>query len=560
MNIAFLTSYNSNLFNNKFEEFHSQNRYSFSLFWNSFGTIEQQILDRSSSFYLFKPDIILLHLEAEWVLGDFYYDILSINEFERKIKLDESKNRLTLLINSVINNLPGAIIVIENFVMRGSSLLGILDQNISFGFDEIICELNLFLFALKRQYPDKLIINNYSGLISAVGRDNCFDDRLFYLAQNPFAKSFYPRLLRHYYSIIDSLLRPGKKCIVVDLDNTLWGGIAGQNQVEEFELGGPGIGGAYVNFQRALLNFYRKGILLAVCSKNNYEDSIEVIEKHPDMVLRKEHFAQIRINWLDKAENIKLIAAELNIGLESIVFLDENPAECEFVKQQLPAVEVIYLTGGPDNFIEQLLSVNSLNTVSLTKEDILRNKSITGNQSRKELELSSVNLDDYHKSLEMQAYIHINEPAHVPRIAQLLQRTNQFNLTQKLFSAEEIKLLISHGNYKIYSLRLIDKFGDNGIVLGAVIRCERYCWHIENIAMSCRTIGRSAETALLNTILKDAENDNIKTVQGLFQKTQKNMPACDFYKKHGFQPTSDICWSISLPAKLNRHFINIVLE
>jgi FkbH-like protein len=560
MKIAFLTSYNSALFNKNFEESISKNNSNLLTWWNLFGTLEQQVFDKSSSLYLFEPDIILLHLEVEWLLGDFGYDILSVDESTRHVKLEEVKSKIVSLVNTLDGYLPLAKLVIENFALRNRPLLGILDSNIKLGLYQLTTELNIFLFSLIKQFNGKLLIHNYAELISDNGRENCFDSRLFKLAKNPYAKAFHEKLFQHYYSIIDLHNNPRKKCIVVDLDNTLWGGIAGQSDTENIELGGEGLGEAYVQFQKALLNYYRKGFLLAACSKNNFDDSIEIIEKHPDMILRKEHFAQLKINWLDKTSNIKSIAEDLNIDTGSIVFLDDDPAECELIKQQLPGIEVINLTGDPDNYIKQLLAIISLNTASLTKEDFSRNKMLNENILRKNHKHNSIDLFDYYKSLDMQAFVSINNISHASRAAQLTQKTNQFNLTSKHFTTEDIKNIILQGNYRIYSLRLIDKFGDNGIVLAAIIKLDGKEWYIDNLVMSCRVIGRQAETALLNVILQNAIEANVEKIRGSFILTKKNAPAEDFFKKHGFYNLSDTEWQITLPAKLNPHFINIVLE
>ncbi|MEW6195428.1 MAG: HAD-IIIC family phosphatase [Bacteroidota bacterium] len=560
MNIAFLTSYNADLIKKDFDKFLLSREKNVNCWWNNYGTQELVVLDKKSLFYSFKPDIIIIHLEIEWLLGDFISDILSLNIQERINKTEETKSRLTSLITIITENLDNAKIVIENYTLRNKAYLGALDINIEFGLFEIVQLLNAHLLSLKKMYPDKIILNDYAGLIKNFGGENSFDYRIFHLAKNPFAKSFYLELFKHYYSIITILTKPRKKCLVVDLDNTLWGGIIGQDGMENIELGGSGMGEAYVRFQKCLFNYYRKGIFLAICSKNNYADAIEVINKHPDMVLRKEYFSSLRINWNDKVTNIRSIAEELNIGMDSLVFVDDNPAECELVRQHLPEVEVINLIDGPINYVNQINSVDSLNTIFLTDEDLNRNKIHIADVQRKKLEENYTNLDDYLSSLEMLAYISINDPSHIQRVSQLTQKTNQFNLTTRRYTIEEIKKFLSDNNHKIYTLRLIDKFGDNGIVLVAIIELRKEMWIIDTFLMSCRVIGRQAETALLNSILEDASKSNVTIVLGEFIKTKKNEPAEDFYSKHGFTNQSTNEWSIKFPFTINKHFIKINRE
>lgn len=560
MNLAFLTSFNADLIKKDFEKFIGQKNLSTSCWWNSYGVQEQVIFDSSSSFYSFKPDIVIIHFEIEWLLGDFVYDVLSLNDQKRIEKIEELKQKLSALVNLISLNLPAAKIVIENFTLRNKSYAGTLDSNINYGLYEILNLLNAHLLSLKKETSEKIIIHDFSSLVEDSGKINCYDERIYRLAKNSFAKSFYTKLFQHYYSIVSILTLPRKKCLITDLDNTLWGGIIGQDGLDNIELGGSGIGEAYVQFQKFLLNYHRKGVFLAICSKNNNSDAIEVIEKHPDMILQKEYFSVLKINWLDKVTNIKSIAEELNIGIDSLVFIDDNPAECELVKQQLPEVEVINLTGGPDNYINQLKSVDSLNTVFVTEEDLNRNKMHIADEKRKELEQSYTNLDDYLISLEMQAFVNVNSAAHLRRAAQLTQKTNQFNLTTRRYSFEDISKFILSGKNKVYTMRLIDKFGDNGIVLVAIIELKKEEWIIDTFLMSCRVIGRQAETALLNCILDDALKSNVKSIRGQFIQTKKNEPAKDFYSKHGFKYIFSNEWVKEFPLDLNKHFIKIIRE
>jgi FkbH-like protein len=558
MKIAFLTSYNLDIFSKKFEKFLANNNPEHKIWWNSYGLHEQSVYDETSSLYKLNPDLIIIHYEIEWLLGDLIYDVLSLSELNREKFLEEVKTKINSLVKVLIEKLPKTKIVFENYIPRSFTSLGPLDTNIILGINEIVSSLNNYLLHLKNGLGEQLIIHNYAGLVSEHGRTNCFDTRLYRLAKNPFATSFYNNLFVHYTEIIDSISSPRKKCIVVDLDNTLWGGVVGQDGFDKIEIGGSGSGEAFVQFQKTLLNYYRKGIFLAVCSKNNYDDALEVIEKHPDMLLRKEYFSSLKINWIDKASNIKSIAQDLNIGTDSIVFLDDNPAECELVKQQMPEVEVINLTGDPDNYIKQLLETNSLKTVSITEEDISRNIMHSADDKRKDFAQNFTNLDEYYKSLDMHGYIFVNDQSQISRIAQLTQKTNQFNLTTKRYSVEDIKKFMSDNLHRVYSLKLTDKFGDNGIVLVAIVNLKKSEWSIDSFLMSCRVIGRQAETALLNEIINDAIKENIFILKGEFIKTKKNAPAEEFYKNHEFELINDTIWETKLPKNLCSHYITII--
>ncbi|MBA4319817.1 MAG: hypothetical protein C0412_15570, partial [Flavobacterium sp.] len=520
MKIAFLTSYNSDFIKREFHSYCSSKKFSFDLWWNNYGAQEQNVYDKNSPLYSFQPDIVVIHFEVETLLGDIASDILSLSVSQRDDRIQELKQKISLLLGTLTNNLPNSKIVIENFLYRGQSLLGILDVNIQNGLNETLYKLNLFLTESKRKFGERIIINDFDSLVASIGKNNVYDLRMYHLGKYPFDYTFNTKLFEHFYSALLPLIQPRKKCIVVDLDNTLWGGIVGQDGIDNLQLGSAGIGESFVQFQKLLLNYYRSGVFLAVCSKNNYEDAIEVIEKHPGMILRKGFFSSIRINWLDKATNISSIAKELNIGIDSIVFIDDNPAECELVKQQMPEVDVINLTGEPDNYIKQLLAVVSLQSVSLTEEDLFRNLMHSADEKRKEAVQSFSNLDDYYKSLEMKAFIGENNTSQISRVAQLTQKTNQFNLTTRRYTNEEIKLLMSSEQHKVYTLRLVDKFGDNGIVLVAIVKTSNSQWTIDTLLMSCRVIGRQAETVLLNFILDKAKKAGAAVVSGQFVPTK----------------------------------------
>lgn len=560
MKTAFLTSYNSDFIKKEFQAYFFGKQLSSEFWWNSYSTHEQNVFDVNSALYSFQPDIVIVHLEIETFLGDFASDILSLSALERAERVDGTKHKINSLIKTLLNNLPKAKLIVENFTFRNTGYLGILDSNIPAGLNETLLKVNLFLHELKNELGERFILNDFASLVASFGKINTYDFRMYRLGKYPFDRTLSVKLFEHFYSALLPFFNPRKKCIVVDLDNTLWGGIVGQDGIDNLQLGSSGIGESFVQFQKLLLNFYRSGIFLAVCSKNNYDDAIEVIEKHPDMILRKEFFSSLRINWFDKAANITSIAKELNIGTDSIVFVDDNPAECELVKQQMPEVEVINLVGEPDNYIQQLLSVASLQAISLTEEDFSRNIMHNADEKRKEAELSFSNLDDYYKSLEMKAYISVNNPAQVSRVAQLTQKTNQFNLTTRRYSNEEIKSFMSSLENKVYTLRLVDKFGDNGIVLVAIVKIGDVEWVIDTLLMSCRVIGRQAETALLNFILDQAEKFGINSVIGQFIATKKNAPSANFFKEHSFTRLNETDWKIALPTKVKNHHINVIVE
>lgn len=561
MKTAFLTSFNTDLLKRECVKYAEQNYHAqYELWWHDYAQYTQSVVNENSPLYSFNPDVVILHLEIESLIGDKYFDPLSISKDDWNSLLDNAKSSVRNIVNLLTLRIPKCRIICENFIGRSDSFLGTLDLNIPCGNMAIIKEMNSFLELLANEYKGRIFINDYSSLVSNIGRYNWFDSRMYRLAKYPFAYNHLSTLSAHYFKTISLLTFPRKKCIVADLDNTLWGGIIGQDGLENIVLGNSGIGEAYVQFQKLLLNYYRQGIFLTICSKNTYTDAIEAIEKHPDMVLRKEYFAAMKINWLDKVHNIKDIAKELNIGTDALVFIDDNPAECELVKQQMPEIEVLNLTGDPDNYIKQLLDIIPLQTLTLTAEDLSRNVMHHQDVKRKEFETAFTNMDDYYKSLGMKGYLCINAEAQISRIAQLTQKTNQFTTTTRRYSTEEIKNFIESGDYKIYTLRLEDKFGDNGIIAVAIVKCENEKWHLEAFLMSCRVIGRQAENLLLQSIIDDASEMGVKMITAEFYKTKKNAPAEKLLPVSGFIENSSGVFELHLPANKLNHFIEIIRD
>jgi len=299
----------------------------------------------------------------------------------------------------------------------------------------------------------------------------------------------------------------------------------------------PGI--EYVDFQRALLGLTRRGILLAVCSKNNPEDALPVIRTHPHMVLREEQFAAMRINWRNKAENIREIAQELNIGLDSLVFIDDNPNERELIKQVLPEVLTVDLPKDPSLYRRMLEDMTDFDLLALTKEDEMRVAQYQANAKRQAAKITAVSLDEYLQSLEIQVAIDLAPRDALNRVVQLFNKTNQFNLTTKRYQVEDVTRFMESEEYRIYDLHVVDRFGDHGLVGTAVIRKQREEWHIDSLLMSCRVMGLGIETAFLERIYSDAVRERVVRLIGEYVQTKKNQPVKEFYAEHGFSLLKD---------------------
>jgi len=331
------------------------------------------------------------------------------------------------------------------------------------------------------------------------------------------------------------LLNKRKKCLVIDLDNTLWGGILGEDGISGISLGDDYPGLSYRIFQEFILEAGKKGIILTVCSKNNKDDVIEAWNKHPGMILKQKHFSAIKINWENKAKNIVELANELNIGLDSMVFIDDNPAERELVKQVIPEVIV---PDFPDQAFELPEFFNSLwnqyfAVYDLTKEDLKKTEQYRQNVERVQYKKDFVDETDYLKSLQMELVFMKADEFNINRIAQMTQKTNQFNLTTKRHSIEKIKSLLNDGN-AVYCLHVKDRFGDNGITAAAIIELNGATAFIDVFLLSCRIIGRKIEDQFLQLILNDLLTMQVNQVKAQYIPTDKNVQTVDYYEKMGF--------------------------
>lgn len=324
-----------------------------------------------------------------------------------------------------------------------------------------------------------------------------------------------------------------KKCIVVDLDNTLWGGIVGEDGMDRLQLSLKEPGASFIAFQQVLKDYYDRGVILAVNSRNNFEDAMHVIRNHPNMILRENNFAAIRINWQDKSLNLIELAKEMNIGLDAIVFLDDDPTNRMLVKSILPDVEVPDMPISPRDYAKFLIDISHLfPATAITDEDKMRGNLYVTERLRLEAEKSFDNREEFLNNLDLELQVFVDDLSSLARLSQLTEKTNQFNINKKELTEEALSSLINSPSYKIIHGRLTDRFGDHGIVNLAIVKIDEDIWHIEQFLMSCRVIGRGVEDAFLKAIGQMCDIDKVKLMSVNFQQSQKNKPAEDFIIKH----------------------------
>lgn len=381
-------------------------------------------------------------------------------------------------------------------------------------------------------------------MLAELGRAHFFDPRLWYSARYPFSTEAAREIARRIATIAVVDKQPRLKVIVLDADNTLWGGIIGEDGINEIALGPEYPGNTYLDFQRRLLDFQQRGFLLALCSKNNSADVDDVLDHHPHQLLRQRHFAARRVNWRPKTENLVALADELGLGLDSFVFVDDSDHECAMVRRELPAVTVVKTPAKPILVPGCLDQLSRLEVLSLTQEDLRKTGMYAEQRQREQLRETVVagggDPMQYLASLEMRMRVALDDRSQLTRLAQLTQKTNQFNLTTRRYSEDQLGAFLSSSEWVVASFALADVFGDSGIVGLALIRkLNGDAAQIDTFLMSCRVIGRMAETAFLETVLDRLRRQGIETVVGEYLPTAKNRLVEHFLADHGFVPEAD---------------------
>ena len=402
-------------------------------------------------------------------------------------------------------------------------------------------QYNAALFEAEKVHSNLKVLD-YSEFTRNYPVADLFDWKFYFISQmgiNPKLTKFQAWWQRK----LDSIALKRKKCIVLDLDNTLWGGVLGEEGISGIKIGGDYPGKAFAFFQKSLLQLSKAGVILTVCSKNNEADVLEAWDKNPFMVLKKEHFAAYRINWTDKATNIKELAEELNLGLDSFVFIDDNPTERELIKQMLPMVSVPEFPAQPYElpvFFRQLVN-DYFKVYSITDEDKKKTEQYKANAARAQAQHSFTDFGAFLESLDIQITIEAANEFNIPRIAQMTQKTNQFNLTTKRYTDADVKGFLAEG-WKIWCISVADRFGDNGITGCILINPNdnlNKCWEIDSFLLSCRILGKGIEKAFVKQILLELRNQGLTEIKAAYLPTAKNAQVADFYDKCGFALASE---------------------
>lgn len=498
-----------------------------------FNAYPQEILDDESSLYHFAPDGVILAARTADLAPDLWNQYPDLSQ----AAVAEAAQRVSKSFEQWIGAFrkrSSAALMVHSLEQPARPSTGLLDAQSAFSQSVAIQQINQELRKIVAAHRGVYLLD-YDALVARHGRLRWHDERKWLTARMPIAADQLIHLSREWLRFVAPLAGKSAKVLVVDLDNTLWGGVIGEDGMAGIQVGAEYPGAAYQALQRALMDLTRRGILLAICSKNNLDDAMEALQNHPGMLVRPSHFAAMRINWHDKALNLREIASELNVGVDALAFLDDNPMEREQVRAALPQVNVIDLPPDPLEYAATVRDAPAFQRLVLSDEDQQRTELYAAQRERSQAQQSFQSKEDFFRYLELEAEIAPLEPATLARVAQLTQKTNQFNLTTHRRSERQVAEMAERADSQVLTIRLRDRFGDHGLVGIAITSDESETCEIDTFLLSCRVIGRTVETALLSHVASGAISRGCQQLSGWFLPTKKNAPARDFYSQHGFQ-------------------------
>ena len=483
-----------------------------------FGNELGLLMDHHSSYHAFDPQITFLIM-----------DLLEVTA--HNTELDAAQAAIDKWFGMLEGALqPGKVYYISDACLWGVQV-PLLSPEQRFGLEGLWMDR---LGELTEKYSGVRIFP-YHKIMESLGNDNAFSLKLWYMGKILHTNEAQKRLAEEILHKCTLEERVPKKVLVLDLDNTLWGGLAGEADITPVILSDDHSGLAYKNLQRVILQMQKKGVILAIASKNNEEDAQEIIEKHPHMVLRGDAFAAKRINWKNKSDSMLEIAEELNLGLDSFVFFDDSDTERELVKTMLPQVAVPDFPAKPEELAPVMCEIYKeyFEKPVITKEDAEKTRQYAENAKRNQLQSTAISFGDYLKDLRIKAE-RVAPEKHLDRLVQLVNKTNQFNLTTKRYELSQMQNVLEDGAKKVYLFRVEDCFGDYGIVAAVIVDL----WEapvIEEFVMSCRIMGKNVEYSILTAVEEDLRANGITKLQGLYIPTAKNKPVEKLYEKAGYE-------------------------
>ena len=493
-----------------------------------YNQIDAQVMDPGSELYRFAPNAVLIQMCTEKLYEAFCAAPLNC----RSSFAEDTYARIVRIWEQMNTNIAATILQC-NFPLMDDGVFGQFGSKTADSFLFQQRKLN-FLLMQGCQDVKNVYLIDLDSIQATVGRKAFSDPKLYYIAKMPISVDVLPEIAKKVLDQIQALRGITKKCVVLDLDNTLWGGVIGDDGLSGIQIGELGTGHAFSDFQAWLKELKNRGMLLAVCSKNNEPAAKEPFEKHPEMVLRLEDISMFVANWEDKASNIRNIQKTLNIGMDSLVFLDDNPFERNLVRSMIPEITVPELPEDPALYLQYLRNLGLFETASYSAEDAGRTQQYRQQAERAVFESSFQSYEDYLEGLAMKAVAAPFDVFHYPRIAQLTQRSNQFNLRTVRYTEAEIEAIANDNNRITLYFTLKDKFGDHGLISVVILDKQGQELFVSEWLMSCRVLKRGMEEFIINKILQTAADNGFRKVIGEYIPTPKNAMVKDLYEKMGF--------------------------
>jgi FkbH-like protein len=506
--------------------------FGFETYLGPFGQFEQELIDPSSGLASFRPDFLLLAVRLQDVCPPIYDSFNSLTADDAARLIDDWIGRLRSAL-TVFRGRCGAHVLVQSYDLPAWPALGIADRTSSPSQAGTIARANEALSALAASVENVQVMD-YDALVARHGRESWHDPRLALYARIPLAAEHYWHLAGFYVQHLRPLYGLTRKVLVLDADNTLWGGVVGDVGLDNIALGHDYPGNAYLAFQKRILDLSQRGVILCLASKNEPGTVEEVFAKHPDMVLRSAHFSARRVNWNSKPDNLQQMAADLNLGLESFVFVDDSAVECELMRAAWPEVLTILLPADPAQFPGVIESLDCFDQWTVSAEDRQRGKLYQAEARRTEVRAATVDMPAFYRRLGMKMTVFEDHQAHVGRAAQMTNRTNQFNMHTIRCSEDDLRRFMASDEHKVFTVALQDRFGDNGVVGLAVVCPGPEQWVLHMFLMSCRVLGRTVEQTFVGWIAQQARAAGAQRLVAEFLPTAKNKPFAGFYQERGF--------------------------
>lgn len=501
--------------------------YNIDMFEADYNQVEQQVMDPTSDLYEYNAKYNIFFQSTHKLLEK--YSLLPASEWGNL-----AEKRLAF-VRTICETVPGKIIY-YNYPEIGDAVFGSYENKVPSSFIYQVRKINLGLMELAQEFSN-LFISDLSEIQAKYGRDFFFDSSVYVSTEMILSIDALPIIASRTLDIICAIEGKFKKCLILDLDNTVWGGVVGDDGWENIQVGhGLGIGKAFTEFQQWIKKLKNRGIIVCVCSKNDEDKAKEPFEKNPEMVLKLDDIAVFVANWDNKADNIRTIQSILNIGFDSMVFLDDNPFERNMVRENVPGVTVPELPEDPGDYVEYLYSLNLFETASYSSADKDRTKQYQVEAKRVSLAKAFTNEADFLKSLNMVSEVKGFDKFNTPRVAQLSQRSNQFNLRTVRYTDADIESLANDPSIIDLSFTLEDKFGDNGLIAVVIMKpLDKKKLFVDTWFMSCRVLKRGMENFTLNTMVEKAKAAGYKKIIGEYLPTPKNKMVEQHYPGLGFK-------------------------